>query len=185
MNPLIKKIILIVLVSIAGLFLLAAVGWYFFSTTQFAVYQDDQYKFSIKYPKAWKVVPHYKPNTVVLFLRPKDTALDLIQENFNVTIQPMPDTLSTMDAFTARVKMQMLAVFGRNMRFVEDKPMAWGWRQGHLIVMYENPPNHLMIANAWVSRSNLVYIMTYLGDENKYPKNSILVNEMIRSFQLN
>ena len=98
--------------------------------TQFSVYQDDQYKFSIKYPKTWKVVVHPKTDVAVIFLRPKDTALDTLQENFNVTIQPVPDDIVNLEAFSATVKKQMTAVFGKSINIVEDKPLHWGWREG-------------------------------------------------------
>jgi hypothetical protein len=40
------------------------------------------------------------------------------------------------------------------------------------------------MVNAWVLRSNQAFILTFLGDMNKYAKDSLLVNEMIRSLQL-
>src|SRR5579863_4738200 len=108
-----KKTILIVIASCAGFLLLLAAGWFVYFNAQFSVYQDDQYKFSIKYPKTWKVLIHPpQANVAVIFLRPKDTALDTLQENFNVTIQPVQDDIFTLAAFSAKIKLQMTAVFG-------------------------------------------------------------------------
>src|SRR5258708_3168726 len=97
-----KKNILIWIAATAGGLLLAALGFFIYFSSQFSVYQDDQYKFSIKYPSSWKVISHPQANVAVVFLRPKDTALDTVQENFNVTIQPVPADLFTLAAFSAR-----------------------------------------------------------------------------------
>jgi len=179
-----KKIILIVIASIAGFLLIAALGIFLYFNSQFSVYQDDRYKFSIKYPSDWRVAIHPQATVAVVFLRPKDTALDTLQENFNVTVQPMPDDLYTLAAFSARIKLQMTAVFGKSINIIEDKPLQWGWHEGHEMVLEAPKPDHLVMVNAWVLFHNQAYILTYLGDMNKYAKDGLLVNEMIRSLQL-
>ena len=184
MNASTKKIILISIVSIAGLLLLAALGFFLYFNSQFEVYQDAQYKFSIKYPKNWKVIPHPRPTVAVVFLRPKDTAFDTLQENFNVTVQPVPEVDSTLPAFSAAIKKQMTAVFGNSINIVEDSSINFGWRQGHIIAIEAAKPDHLKMVNAWVIRIDQAYIMTFLGDMNKYMQDSLVVHEMIRSLSL-
>ena len=179
-----KKTILIIIALSAGLLLLAALGWFLYFNAQFRVYQDDQYKFSIKYPKAWRVIVHPRAKVAVIFLRPKDTALDALQENFNVVIQPLPNDIFTLAVFSAVIKRQMTSVFGKSINIVEDKPLQWGWREGHQMALEAPRPDHLKMVNAWVLRSNQAFILTFLGDMNKYAKDSLLVNEMIRSLQL-
>ena len=184
MNASRKKMILIIIASSAGLLLLAALVWFLYFNAQFSVYQDDQYKFSIKYPKTWRVIIHPRANVAVIFLRPKDTALDTVQENFNVVIQPLPNDIFTLAVFSATIKRQMTGVFGKSINIVEDKPLQWGWREGHQMTLEAPRPDHLEMINAWVLRSNQAFILTFLGDMNKYAKDSFLVNEMIRSLQL-
>ena len=179
-----KKTILIVIASCAGLLLLAALGWFLYFNSQFKVYQDYKYKFSIKYPRTWRVVVHPKPMVAVVFLRPKDTALDALQENFNVTVQPLPDNIPSLSAFSAAIKRQMTGVFGNSIKIVEDKPINYGWREGHQMALEAPNPDHLKMVNAWVLRSNEAYILTFLGSINKYAQDGFLVNEMIRSLQL-
>jgi hypothetical protein len=179
-----KKTILIILAYSAGFLLLAALGWLLYFNAQFSVYQDSQYKFSIKYPKSWKVVIHPQANVAVVFLRPKDTALDALQENFNVTIQPMPVGIINLSQFSAAIKTQMTGVFGKSIKIVEDRPLQWGWREGHKMSIEAPKPDHLRMVNAWLLSQNQVYIMTFLGDMNKYAKDGLFVNEMIRSLKL-
>jgi len=184
MEASLKKNILIGIASAAGLLLLTALGLYLYFILQFSVYKDDQYKFSIKYPSSWKVVIHPQANVAVLFLRPKDTALDPLQENFSVTVQAVPDDIYNLAAFSARIKVQMTAVFEKHINVVEDKPIHWGWREGNRWVIEAPQPDNLKMAYAWVLSGNQAYIMTFLGNINKYAGDALVVNEMIRSFQL-
>ena len=179
-----KKTVLIGIASAAGLVLLAALGWLLYFNAQFGLYQDDQYKFSIKYPKTWQLIRHPQANVAVVFLRPKDTAMDTMRENFNVTIQPVPFTLLSLPVFSAKIKEQMTAVFGKNIQITEDNPLQWGWRQGHKIIFQAPKPDHLIMVNAWVLRSDQAYILTFLGDMDKYTQDAPWVDEMIRSLHL-
>ena len=130
------------------------------------------------------MIVHPRENVAVIFLRPKDTALDTIQENFSVTIQPVPVPISTLTEFSDTVKRQMIAVFEKNINIVEYKPIHWGWREGYKMVIDAPKPGHVKLVNAWLLRSRQSYILAFLGDMNKYGKDSIVVDEMIRSFQL-
>jgi len=163
---------------------LAALGLFLYFNAQFSVYQDDQYKFSIKYPKTWKVIVHPQENVAVIFMRPKDTQLDTLQENLNVTVQPVPGDIFTLAAFTGTVKRQMLGTFAGSIKLVEDKDYHWGWREGHLMAIEAQIPDHLRMVNAWTLHQNQSYILTFLGDMNKYAQDKLWVEEMIRSFQL-
>jgi hypothetical protein len=179
-----KKTILTIILWSPVFLLLAAIGWFIYFSSQFSVYQDDEYKFSIRYPKTWKVVVHPQENVAVLFLRPKDTALDVLQENFNVTVEPVPKDIYNLAGFTARVKTQMTGVFGKSINIVEDKPLHWGWREGHQFTIEAPNPDHLKMVNAWVLHGDQAYILTFLGDLNKYAQDDLVVNKMIRSLQL-
>jgi hypothetical protein len=179
-----KKTILIVIASVTGLLLAAVLIFYWFFNSQFIVYQDNQYKFSIKYPNTWKIIIHPQANVAVIFLRPKDTVMDTVQENFNVTIQPVPNDILTLPAFTGAIKRQMTGTFGKSLIITGDKPLQWGWRQGHEMVFEAPKPDHLIMVNAWVLRVDQAYILTFLGDINKYDKDNFVVYEMIRSLKL-
>ena len=179
-----KKKILIWIAAIAGFLLITAVGVFLYYLAQFARYQDDQYHFSIKYPKGWQLIVHPQDTVAVAFLRPKDTSLDTVQENFNVTVQPIPTDIDSLSAFSGRIKAQMTGVFGKAINMVEDKTIHWGWREGHKMVIEAPKPDNLIMVNAWVIAKGQAYILTYLGDIDKYPHDSIYINEMIRSLQL-
>jgi hypothetical protein len=184
MEATLKKNILIGIAAAAGLLLLAALGWLLYFKSQFILYQDSQFKFAIKYPQNWQVIPRPRPNVPVIFLRPKDTALDTVQENFNVTVQALPNDISTIEDFSARIKKQVIGTFGKSIQLVGDKSLQWGWRKGHEIIIEAPTPDHLKMVCAWVLRDTQVYIMTFIGDMNKYSQDSMAINEMIHSLQL-
>ena len=179
-----KKLILIIIASLFGLLLLSALVFVLIFKLQFSVYKDDQYQFSIKYPTAWKVVVHPQADVAVEFLRPKDTAFDTMQENFNVTVQPLPKDINTLEQFSDRIKAQMISVFGTNTKFVLYKPVQWGWRKGYKLSIEAPIPDNLKMINAWVIRDNESYILTFLGEIDRYPQDRLIVNEMIRSLKL-
>jgi hypothetical protein len=183
-SPSFKKTVLITILALAGIILLAALGWYLYFESQFRVYHDHKYHFSIKFPQTWQVFVHPKPTVAVVFLRPKDTALDTMGESFNVVVQPVSEQDHILTVFNADVKNQMLAVFGKHITIVQDKPISWGWRQGHKMVFEAPAPDHLVMVNAWTLRIDQAYILTYLGDLNKFFRDSLVVDEMIRSFKL-
>ncbi len=172
-----KKIILIAIASSAGFLLLLALGWFLYFNAQFSVYQDDQYKFSIKYPRTWEVVTHPKATVAVVFRRPKVTALDTMQENFSVIVQPLPDGIFTMEAFSATIKDQMTGVFGKSINIVENKPLHWGWREGRQMAIEAPKPDHLKMVNAWVLRSTQAVILTFLGDMKEYGSVDFLADD--------
>ncbi|MBF0511076.1 MAG: hypothetical protein HQL13_01975 [Candidatus Omnitrophica bacterium] len=184
MKPSTKKFILILIASVAGILLLIGLGIFIFLNTQFNVYEDARYKFSIKYPKTWKVVVRPNSTAAVAFLRPKDTALDILQENFSVTIQSMPDTVYSLAEFSDAIKRQMTGMFEKSINIIEYHPIHWGWRSGYKMVFRAPKPDHLWMSNAWLLRQDQAYIMAFLGDLNRYKQDSLIVNEMINSFRL-
>ena len=180
MNASLKKNIVIGIASVAGLLFLAGLGRALYFKSQFILYQDTQYKFSIKYPNSWKIVINPQPNVAVAFLRPPDTALDDMQENFNVTIQPVPGDLLDVSAFSAKIKAQMMAVFGENIKIIEDRPFYWNWREGREVI-FESTKHPLIMVSAWVLREDRAYILTFLGEKDKYGQDYFWVRKMIRS----
>jgi hypothetical protein len=179
-----KKAILTTIAVAAAVLLVTALIWYLYFNSQFLAYQDNQYNFSIRYPKAWQVILHPARDVAVVFRRPKDTALDTFQDNFNVTVQGVTQADNTIGAFSSKVRQQMTAVFGKTIKIVEDRPVQFGWRQGHKMVIEAPDPDHLKMVNAWVLTGGKAYILTFIGDMNRYDDESAVINEMIRSLNL-
>jgi hypothetical protein len=180
-----KRKILITLTALAGALLCAAAGWFMYYSAQFSDYFDPEYHFSIKYPKNWIVNKHPQENVAVVFLCPKETALDTIQQNFNVTVQPVPGHLASLNDFSDKIKQQMTAVFQKNIKIVEDKSIQFGMRQGHKMVIDAPNPDSMKLVCAWtIKGGSTAYILTFLGDFRRFEKYKAIVDTMISSFEL-
>ena len=181
-----KKKTLIIIASCAGALLVCAFVWFLFFAGQFKTYYNPQYKFAIKYPGSWFQVkpPKGGEAVAVIFVKPKDTALDKINENFNITVQAVPPHLASLQNYSDKIRQQMLAVFKKNIKIVEDKDIKLGGRLGHMINFEAATPDSIQLMTAWVMRKDQAYLLTFLGDMKKFKKNKLLIEEMLRSFEL-
>jgi hypothetical protein len=177
-----KKIILIVLWSLGALLLLAGIflAWAFFS--QFKTFEDKPLGFKIKYPSQWQRIDGYQ-GTVVAFVKPKKTALDVFQPNVNITVQEVPVHLGTLGSFSETVTKQMLAVFGKSINVVEDKSFFFGERLGHRLILEAQKPDNLKMMVVWTLKDSMGYIFTFLAREDQYKELIPLIDLMVDSFQ--
>ena len=151
---------------------------------QFAGYQNSSYRFSLRYPKNWQVIESPQPGVAVVFLSPKETALDVFRENINITIQPVPDEIASIKTFSRTIVEQMTAVFKTNIKIIEDKPVTFGSRTGHRLVFEAPKPDNLKAVVVWTIRRDQAYILTFMTTMRKYPQSSSKVEEALKSFQL-
>ncbi len=180
-----KKNVLIGIAALAGVLLLAALGWFIFQASQFATYKDATYKFSIKYPKAWKMVAAPQPGAAVVFVSPKETALDTFQENVNISITPVPPEIATLKNFSDAILMQMKTVFN-NLQVKESREIEIkGARKAARVVFVAEKPDKVHVLNIWtVKGGSSAYILTYMAASSRYEKYLPLVEEMIKSFEI-
>ncbi len=179
-----KKIILVSIASLAGIVLLGALGWFVYFVSQFASYQDSLYHFSVKYPKEWKVIKNPQPSLAAMFISPKETAMDVFQENFNVTVQPVPEHLASLATYSETITRQMTAVFKTNIKIVEDKPFQFGGRRGHRMIFEAPKPDALKTVVAWTIKGDQAYILMFMGKMDKYKQLSPMLEEILKSFAL-
>ena len=184
MNTQTKKKILTTVGVMAALIMAAGIVLIVYNAGQFADYQNSSYKFFVRYPKNWQVIESPQPGVAVVFLSPKETALDVFRENINITIQPVPDEIASIKTFSRTIIEQMTAVFKTNIKIIEDKPIAFGGRKGHRLVFEAPKPDNLKAVVAWTIRRDQAYILTFLTTIRKYPQSSSKVEEVLKSFQL-
>ena len=179
-----KKNILITVGVMAALAMAAGIVLIIYNAGQFADYQNSSYQFSVRYPGSWQVIEKPQPGVAVVFLSPKETALDVFRENINITIQPVPDEIASIKTFSRTITEQMKAVFSANIKIIEDKSVAFGGRTGHRLVFEAPQPDNLKAVVVWTIRRDQAYILTFLTTIRKYPKSSLKVEEVLKSFQL-
>ncbi len=179
-----KKTILITLAAIAAALLLAAVGWFVYFNSQFGSYNDAQHHFAVKYPSAWKFIKSPQASVAVVFQSPKENALDILQENVNITVQAVPPHLASLQSFSDKIYQQMTVVFKQNIKVVENVAVNFGGRQGRRMVFEAPKPDNLKMVVVWTIKGDQAYIFTYLGLIKTYPQYGPLVEEMVKSFKL-
>lgn len=184
MNVQTKKNILIAVGVAAALVMAAGIALIVYHAGQFADYQNSSYKFSVSYPSKWQVIESPQPGVAVVFLSPKETALDVFRENINITIQPVPDEIASIKTFSRTITEQMKAVFSANIEIIEDKPFTFGGRTGHRLVFEAPKPDNLKAVVVWAIRRDQAYILTFLTTIRKYPQSSPKVEEALKSFRL-
>ena len=184
MNTQTKKNILIAVGAAAALVMAAGIVFIIYNAGQFADYQNSSYKFFVRYPKNWQVIESPQPGVAVVFLSPKETALDVFRENINITIQPVPDEIASIKTFSRTIVDQTAAVFKTNIKIIENKPFTFGGRRGQRLVFEAPKPDHLKAVVAWTIRRDQAYILTFLTTIRKYPQSSSKVEEVLKSFQL-
>ncbi len=184
MQAQVKKNILIFVAVIAALVMAAGTAWIVYNAAQFADYHDNSLGFSMRYPVKWQAIERPQPGVAVVFLAPKESALDVFRSNMNITTQFVPDEIASIKTFSRTITEQMQAVFRANIRIIEDKPFAFGGRQGHRMVFEAPRPDNLKALVVWVIRKDQAYILTFMTTIRKYPQSSPKVEEVLKSFQL-
>ena len=180
----ITRVILIAIGAVALATMLGAIAWIVYNAVQFTDYQDPSYKFAVHYPSKWQVIKAPQAGVAVVFLSPKESALDVFRENINVTVQPVPDDIASIKTFSQTITEQMKAVFQSNIKILEDKPFVFSGRQGHRMVFEAHQPDRLKAMVVWTIRKGQAYILTYITTIRKYPQSSSKVEEVLKSFQL-
>lgn len=184
MKPKTKKIILITIASLIGLALVALLVFYIWFSSLFSVYHDKQYNFSMKYPKSWNKVVAPQAGAAVAFVSPKETAMDIFQENVNIAVQDMPDSISTAKALAEQATVQMTAVF-KDVKVAQHREVKFGGRSGYLVLFTISEPKPAAILNVFTVKSaERAYIFTFMSMVNRYRDYWPLVQEMIRSFRV-
>jgi hypothetical protein len=178
-----KKMLLIIIWSTAAA-LLVAVGigvWVYFG--QFGVYQNKQFNFTMMYPKKWQMLEGYS-GTAVTFVRPKETALDVVQPNINITVQEVPVHILTLGSFSETITKQITAVFDKNINIVENKDFHFANQIGHRLIIEAPQPDNLKVMTIWVIKGSFAYIFTFLARADQYKKLVPVIDQVVNSFQI-
>lgn len=153
--------------------------------TPYATYTNKKEGFSIQFPAYWKYLPQPATGSVIAFMAPKDSELDYIQENVNVTIKVL-NTEMTMERLSKVIASQITGTFGEQVDVTEMMPITLGGRKGYRMAFAgygENIANPLLYVTAWTAIKEKVFIITFVGLQKDYPLYQKKVDQIIRSFK--
>lgn len=171
LTPQRKKWLLIGLSSLAALIFLTLAGLWVWDAARYGKYVHDKHGISVKYPRAWEI-KHNVQGALVAFVSPKETALDIFQENVSIVVEDVSPALVTLEEFSDKAIQQMKAVFKTSIHIVESKPVKVGHYDAHRFVIEGNTPGEeLRMMNIWLLKGRKSVIFTgivFLSDEEKY-----------------
>ena len=179
-----KKTILIVLWCVAAAVLVAGAVWLWMYFAPFSSYHSKQYRFSMIYPNQWKMMDgNPQAGLAIVFVRPKETALDVLQPNVNITLQDVPDKFATIESFSTLITKQMTNYFKTTIKVIQDKDYTFARRKGHCLVIAVPKPEDYRMIFVWTIKGSYAYIFTFMCKGNQYEKLLPTVKRMINSFE--
>lgn len=153
---------------------------------QYKTYRNPQYRFTMKYPTYWSIIPRPKEGALVIFLAPKITAMDVFTPNVNVTIQSLEKfKLFNFDVFTSEAIRQIRGLFEDMLVVIESKPVFVAGRKAYRFVYtgnVEDTPNPIYYMHVWFFVENKAFIITYAARKTEYPRYLKTVRVMMDSF---
>jgi hypothetical protein len=159
--------------------------------TPLKVYTDPQFKFSLKYPAYWKMVPRpEKGLALVQFFAPKSSESDEIFENVNIVLVDLSTKPKMMDLnfFTDVTTKQLLGVFGDYVNVLESKQIRMSGMPAYRILYITKTESGLTQSkikylHAWMIKGRAAFILTYVGDQEGFDASLKHVDRMIRTFK--
>ncbi len=168
--------VLALIVGIACLFLFSG---------KYAVYQNEEFHFSIKYPKSWKVIENPnapQPGPVVAFLSPKESAMDTFQENVNIVVQDLGEKPPTLDQYVAKALDQLTGTFN-DIEVSENVPVTVGDLHGRKIVYAGKEKSPLKFMTVIFVEDDMVLSIYYTADAAKFDQSRGEVEAMVGSLR--
>jgi serine/threonine-protein kinase len=151
------------------------------------VYNDPEYKFSLKYPLDWKKEER-KMGQAVTFSSPKENDLDEFQESVNVTIENLSwrkdKDLITPESYAKE-----------SITSLKNSLLDFKLLEGDFYTLDKNPAYKIIFSGVrngenlkyimvFTIREPFAYLVTYTAKENKFTDYEKTANEMIESFTL-
>ncbi len=152
--------------------------------TPYSLYRNPGLGFQINFPAYWKA---YEPKSgaVVIFLSPKQSEIDQMQENVNISIKDLPETM-TNEHISELIINQVSKVFGEHIITSETYQITMGGQPGFRFTFYgtgDNVPVSVQYVTAWTMVGKRLYVFTFTGLKTDYPEYEKKVNKMIDSFR--
>ncbi len=159
-----KKIYFLILGVVMGLSLFDGCTYFMLSNAN--RYYNVFFKFSIQIPNDWNKVED-QMGTVVAAICPLETKLDTFHENFNVTVGPLPNNVDLDTYFRKTMKLFAEKAFNFNL-YGNGQKKIHGQKALWAMYSYELNGIHIETLQYMFSQNNNTYIITCVGERNKF-----------------
>lgn len=179
-----RQTIIAIIAGIIGLALILAAGWFFAKRYLSLNYENGQYGFALKYPAAWSFAEN-QGGAAAVFYSPKETALDIFQENVNIVVQDISRNPMSLDKYTETAITQMQAVFGTNLEILDSSAIFIGNRPAHqFIFIGKGPDGDLQYQCRWTLVGTTAYQITYTAIASGYQRHLAEAERIMGSFRI-
>lgn len=179
--------ILFGLISLVGIVLIAFALNKILAPQRLVSYENPLRGIKIKYPQGWKKIDN-NPLVVVLFLSPKESDLDIFQENVSIIVQDLSAKPMDLKEYSQLAMDQVKQIFRRGIEVIESQP-AWLAGQTAHRFLYQgtdqnNPELNLKMLHIWCIKDNKAYQFNYVALATKFDKYLDTVQAMANSLAI-
>ena len=179
-----RQTIIAIVTGAIGLILILTVGWFFVKPYWSLGYENAQYGFALKYPAGWSFAEN-KNGAATIFYSPKESALDIFQENVNIVVQDISQNPLTLQKYTEIAIDQMQAVFGINLEIVDSSPTFIDGHPGHQFAFIgKGPEGNLQYLCRWTLIETTAYQITYTAIASGYERHLAEAERIMGSFRI-
>ncbi len=139
--------------------------------------------FSIKYPAKWIKVVN-KDGASVIFLSPKESDLDVFQENVNVVVQNQTGAPMSLQKYTDRAIFQLKVVFKEGIKVVDSEGAYLDGKPAYKIIYETAGDPSFKIMHVWTVVGSRAYQVTFTAYTSRFEDFKDVAEKMIQSFRI-
>ncbi len=169
-----------------GIFLIIIAILASIKVTVYLDYQNTAYGFKMKYPGHWTRIDKPEGGAVVAFVSPKESDLDTLLENLNISFHDLSVKPLTLEQFSQMATFQLTVTFGELVTVVTSESAPVSRYSGYKFVydVGEEEGKKARFLHYWIVERNKAFIFTYFGKPDDFNKNKGILNKMLGSFEL-
>ena len=152
--------------------------------SDFATYENQNYKLSFQYPTNWKVAEGFM-GTVVVFLSPLENADDKFSENVNLVTEDLTAYPGMTLEKYMEINLAQLPSFVTDYKLVaRENSLVSGTSATALIYTGRQGIFQLKFLQVFIVADNRAYVLTFTAEEAQYKKYEAVARGIINSFMM-
>ncbi len=153
------------------------------SSAEFLTYKNIDYKIEMNYPSSWAV--HENTNSIVTFKSQQEDSSDRFLENLNLQISDLSENSKGVEEYT-RISISQLSDQLRDFEIIESRETSLDNNEAFRITFLTTMDGtELKIMQVWTIKNDIVYILTFAAETNKFDKFAGDAEKIIQSFRIN
>ncbi len=160
--------------------------------TTWSNYTTNDSSLSITYPTDWEIVEDRKndenqTNDIIVFLSPKESPEDLFQENIVMNILMPKNNFTIKESINTQDIVQKLVNQNQGFRIDNISTVHIdniNKSAESITYSFENAGFLFKTKQVFLTMNNNIYIFSLLAEQEKFDKNTLIFDKMLRSIRL-